>query len=82
MLPARALARKHDYVADALPDSALAVIYSPVKKFGVWVITTVVCLAPQLSSAGDYDNFVLEQVKQMPTGGHYSVSHFAKIRLQ
>ena len=41
-----------------------------------------VCLAPQLSSAGDYDNFVLEQVKQMPTGGHYSVSHFAKIRLQ
>jgi len=82
MLPARALARKHDHVADALPDSALAVIYSPVKKFGVWVITTVVCLAPQLSSAGDYDNLVLEQVKQMPTGGHYSVSHFAKIRLQ
>src|SRR5262252_2748114 len=78
MLSARALARKYDYVADALPDSALAVICSPVRKFGFWVVTAVVCLAPQLLSAGDYDNLVLEQVKQMPTGGHYSVSHFAR----
>ena len=52
------------------------------KKFGVWTVIAFLCLAPQLSSAEDYDGLVLEQVKQMPTGGHYSVSHFAKIRLQ
>ena len=33
--------------------------------------------------AGDSLNgLVLEQLKKMPTGGKYSVSHFAKIRLQ
>jgi hypothetical protein len=36
----------------------------------------------QISFAGDYNNLVLEQIKQMPQGGRYSVSHFAKIRLQ
>src|SRR5204862_1207690 len=48
------------------------------------VLTVIAFLffAPQLSSSEDYDGLVLEQVKQMPTGGHYSVSHFAKIRLQ
>jgi len=32
--------------------------------------------------AGDYNDLILEQIKKMPQGGHYSVSHFAKIRLQ
>jgi hypothetical protein len=35
------------------------------------------------SSAGDsLNSLVLEQLKQMPKGGKYSVSHFAKIKLQ
>ncbi len=32
--------------------------------------------------AGDYNGLILDQVKQMPKGGRYSVSRFAKIRLQ
>src|SRR5207302_1945367 len=43
---------------------------------------TILGLTLQISLAGDYNDLILEQVKQMPTGGHYSVSHFAKIRLQ
>ncbi len=39
-------------------------------------------LMPQFSFAGDYNDVVLEQVNRMPKGGRYSVSHFAKIRLQ
>ena len=39
-------------------------------------------LTPQFSFAGDYNDVVLEQVNRMPKGGRYSVSHFAKIRLQ
>jgi len=39
-------------------------------------------VAPQFSLAGDYNDLVLKQVRQMPKGGRYSVSHFAKIRLQ
>ena len=46
-------------------------------------IATVVCaLTAQITFAGDYNSLVLEQIKQMPQGGRYSVSHFAKIRLQ
>jgi hypothetical protein len=38
---------------------------------------------PPPADAGDSLNgLVLEQLKKMPTGGKYSVSHFAKIRLQ
>ena len=32
--------------------------------------------------AGDYNGLILDQIKQMPKGGRYSVSRFAKIRLQ
>ncbi len=39
-------------------------------------------LAPMFSLATDYNDLVLEQVNRMPQGGRYSVSHFAKIRLQ
>jgi hypothetical protein len=34
------------------------------------------------SMPADLNSLVLEQVKKMPSGGKYSVSHFAKIRLQ
>ena len=43
---------------------------------------TILGLTLQISLAGDYNDLILEQVKQMPQGGRYSVSHFAKIRLQ
>ena len=39
-------------------------------------------LTSRVSLAGDYNGLILEQIKQMPQGGRYSVSHFAKIRLQ
>jgi hypothetical protein len=58
------------------------VTYCQVKKLGVWIVMVFVCAAPQISFAGDYNDLVLDQVKQMPQGGRYSVSHFAKIRLQ
>src|SRR5215469_6824787 len=58
------------------------VYLSAVKKSSVWIAVAVLGLLPCLSFAGDYNDLVLEQVKQMPQGGRYSVSHFAKIRLQ
>jgi hypothetical protein len=53
-----------------------------VKKLGVSVVTALLGLTVQISFAGDYNTLVLDQIKQMPQGGRYSVSHFAKIRLQ
>jgi hypothetical protein len=38
-------------------------------------------LAP-LATAENLNTLILEQVRQMPSGGKYSVSHFAKIKLQ
>ena len=32
--------------------------------------------------ADDYNSLILEQVRKMPSGGRYSVSHFASIKLQ
>ena len=44
----------------------------------------IVCVAAiaQAASAADLNNLVLEQMGKMPSGGKYSVSHFAKIKLQ
>jgi len=53
-----------------------------VKKAGTSIVMAVFALTAQMSFAGDYNSLVLEQIKQMPQGGRYSVSHFAKIRLQ
>jgi hypothetical protein len=39
-------------------------------------------LVSHASFAGDCNSLILEQIKEMPQGGRYSVSHFAKIRLQ
>jgi len=55
---------------------------SGVKKVRASLIIAIVALFARASFANDYDNLILEQVKQMPQGGRYSVSHFAKIRLQ
>jgi len=53
-----------------------------VKKLGFGVVTTILGFTLRIALAGDYNDLILEQVKQMPQGGRYSVSHFAKIRLQ
>jgi hypothetical protein len=36
----------------------------------------------QSASAASYNAVILEQMRKMPSGGRYSVSHFAKIKLQ
>jgi hypothetical protein len=53
-----------------------------VKTLGVWVVMALHGFTLQISFAGDYNSLILDQIKQMPQGGRYSVSHFAKIRLQ
>jgi len=58
------------------------VTYSAVKGLVVWGFLATLWLTPRASFAGDYNGLVLDQIKQMPQGGRYSVSHFAKIRLQ
>src|SRR5438046_8592716 len=55
---------------------------SAVKGVAACVFFTILGLASCGSFAGDCNALVLEQIKQMPQGGRYSVSHFAKIRLQ
>jgi hypothetical protein len=65
-----------------LPDRVLAFIYSAVKKLALSVFVVILGLAAQASFAGDYNGLILDQIKQMPQGGRYSVSRFAKIRLQ
>jgi len=53
-----------------------------VKKLGTCAVIAALVLFSQTAFAADYNNVILEQVKQMPQGGRYSVSRFAKIRLQ
>jgi hypothetical protein len=62
--------------------SRFGVYLSAVTNRAAWIAIVVLGLAPQFSFAGDCNDLVLEQVRQMPKGGSYSVSHFAKIRLQ
>lgn len=52
------------------------------KNLGVSILIAVFGLAAHISLASDYNGLVLEQIKQMPQGGRYSVSHFAKICLE
>src|SRR5438477_11681617 len=41
-----------------------------------------VCFAAHSAPATDLNSLILEQMQKMPTGGKYSVSHFAKIKLE
>ena len=66
----------------SLPDCLLTFIYSAVKRLSVSAFFVILGLAAQTSFAGDYNSLILEHIKQMPQGGRYSVSRFAKIRLQ
>jgi hypothetical protein len=65
-----------------LRDHVSVFTYAPVNKLCVCIVTSFIAVAPQFLFAGDCNDLVLEQVRQMPKGGRYSVSHFAKIRLQ
>jgi hypothetical protein len=60
----------------------LAFTYPPVRKLTALVFIVILGLTIRTSFAEDYNSLILEQIKQMPRGGNYSVSHFAKIRLQ
>jgi hypothetical protein len=59
-----------------------SVYLSGVKNLGVSILIAVFGLTAHVSFASDYNSLVLEQIKQMPHGGRYSVSHFAKICLE
>jgi hypothetical protein len=66
----------------AIARSCFGVYLSAVKKSGIWIVIAVVGFTLQTSFASDYNDLILDQIKKMPQGGRYSVSHFAKIRLQ
>jgi hypothetical protein len=66
----------------AIARSCFGVYLTAVKKFAGSIVIATGVLAAQVSFAGDCNALVLEQINQMPQGGRYSVSHFAKIRLQ
>jgi len=66
----------------ALPTDLSAFTYFAVKKSAACIFLALLGFTLQAAFAGDYNDLILEQIKKMPQGGHYSVSHFAKIRLQ
>ena len=78
----RRLAEPSFLIARAVARSCFGVYLCAVNKLHVCILTSFIAVASQLSFAGDYNDLVLEQVRKMPQGGRYSVSHFAKIRLQ
>ncbi|HEY6071231.1 MAG TPA: hypothetical protein VIU85_07660 [Chthoniobacterales bacterium] len=41
-----------------------------------------ICAISASAKAATYNSLILEQMRKMPSGGKYSVSHFAKIKLQ
>jgi hypothetical protein len=61
-------------------DSAFT--YSAVKRLAASIFLVVLGLTLRPCFAEDYNASILEQINQMPQGGRYSVSRFAKIRLQ
>ena len=63
-----------------MPDRVLMITYPAVKQLAAWVFLGI--LVSRASFAGDCNSLILEQITEMPQGGRYSVSHFAKIRLQ
>src|SRR5262249_14562789 len=63
----------------ALLNPKIALYFIRMRKF-IWILA--ICGLAGSASAGNYNALILEQVGKMPTGGKYSVSHFAKIKLQ
>ena len=66
----------------ALPNRLLALTYFAVKKVAASVFLVIFGLTVPIAFAADCNDLILDQIKQMPKGGRYSVSHFAKICLQ
>src|SRR5437588_5462987 len=62
--------------------SYFGVYWFRVRRPTPWMFIVILGLTMQTAFAADYNNLILDQVKQMHKGGRYSVSHFAKIRLQ
>jgi hypothetical protein len=73
---------RRSLLREPLRDHVSVFTYPPVNKFCVCFLAAFIAVTSQFSLAGDCNDLVLEQVRQMPKGGRYSVSHFAKIRLQ
>jgi hypothetical protein len=46
------------------------------------IVTLCVFVIAQSATGENLNGLILDQVKKMPSGGKYSVSHFAKIKLQ
>jgi hypothetical protein len=68
--------------APRLPVRSLAFTYTAVIRRAAWIFLAILGLTPSASFAGDCNDLILDQIKKMPQGGRYSVSHFAKISLQ
>ena len=56
-----------------------AVYFQAMRKL---IALLFVCLVGKSAIAANYNALILDQVGKMPSGGKYSVSHFAKIKLQ
>jgi hypothetical protein len=63
----------------ALPKTEFAVYSRAMRRL---VTLLSVCFVANIASAGGLNSLILEQMEKMPSGGKYSVSHFAKIKLQ
>src|SRR5205807_8455320 len=46
------------------------------------IALVIAALFAHAATAASYNSLILEQMRKMPSGGKYSVSHFAKIKLQ
>ena len=66
----------------ALAPGLFAVISLRVLKFMGAAIVRIISASARLAQADDLNGIVLEQVRHMPKGGGYSVSNFAKIKLE
>jgi hypothetical protein len=47
-----------------------------------FIVLLCICCGGVSANAANYNALILEQMRKMPSGGKYSVSHFAKIKLQ
>src|SRR6266446_6335058 len=65
-----------------LPDADSLLILSMLKRIAVVCACAIAAVAAIPATAENFNNLILEQVRKMPSGGKYSTSHYAKIRLQ
>jgi hypothetical protein len=55
-------------------------VYSPAVRRLITLLA--ICFVANAANAAGLNSLILEQMEKMPSGGKYSVSHFAKIKLQ